>query len=81
MITRAIAHPQQIKMERVICNDPSHCHRSPVQICVSFIAAGHLVEITNDGGRYNIRIDEGPARLNITRERMNEYIIRNLINE
>lgn len=66
-----------LKAEQIVCRDRSHCHRSPIQNMVMLEINGHTVWITQDGERYNARIDSDLGRLDLTEQQLNQYVRNN----
>lgn len=66
-----------LKAEQIICHDETHCHSSPIQNMVMLEINGHTVEITQDGERYNARIDRDLGRLDLTEQQLNQYVRNN----
>ena len=62
-----------LKAEQIICHDETHCHSSPIQNMVMLEINGHTVWITQDGERYNARIDSDLGRLDLTENQLNQY--------
>ena len=57
------------------CHNPAHGHRSPVQRMGAFEYRGHYLQITQDGDRYNLRIDKGAAvYMDLTAAELNQHI-------
>lgn len=68
------ARGRVLKTEQIICHDPYHRHGSPIQNMLALDVNGHYVEITQDGARYNARIDGGPACFNLTDIQLDQFI-------
>ena len=63
-----------IKAVTFYCYDETHLHKSPIQNMVALEINGHFVEATQDGDRYNARIDEKRARFDLTRDQLDQFI-------
>jgi hypothetical protein len=59
---------------QVICYNEFHCHNSPIQNMVTMEINMHIVEITQDGNRFNVRADDGPAEYNLTPEQLDQFV-------
>lgn len=68
------------RSKRVRCQDPDHHHRSPVQTMYEVVYNGHNIEITEDGGLFDVRIDRDPtlARFDLPRDEMVWYVEDNI---
>jgi hypothetical protein len=62
------------KATRMTCTNPDHTHRDPVIDMLGIYVNDHYVEITRDGDRYNVRIDQCHTRFSMTEAQMNQYI-------
>lgn len=61
-----------VKAEQIVCHE--HHHRSPVQNMIGFYLQGHYVEITQDGDRYNARIDGENSEFGMTETELIKHI-------
>lgn len=65
----------QATYEVVECNDKTHCHRSPFQHIFSGYRNGHFVELTIDGDRCNVRVDDDPfAKIDVSFDVASAYV-------
>jgi hypothetical protein len=74
MNTLTITGMRVLEHKQVVCRDPYHVHNSPVQNMLALEVNGHFVEVTQDGETFNARIDEGPARFNLTAKQLEQFI-------
>ena len=56
------------------CDDPTHSHRDPVQVMGAFEVKGHFIQVTQDGDRYNLRIDRDATYYGLTAAELNQHI-------
>lgn len=63
-----------LKSEQLVCLDETHLHRSPVQKMIALDVNGHLVEVTEDGDRFNVRVDESLTRCDLTVEQAVDFV-------
>lgn len=59
---------------QIICLDETHLHKSPVQNMLALDIDGHFVEVTQDGDRFHVRIDESLSRWDMTVEQAVEFV-------
>ena len=62
--------------EIVECHDPAHGHNSPYQEMFAGWHNGHYIQVTIDGPAYNVRIDDGIAKFDISRDAAAAYVER-----
>jgi hypothetical protein len=63
---------QVVRAEQIECH--KHNHRSPIQNMIGFYLRGHYVEVTQDGDRYNARIDGDNADYGMTESELIRHI-------
>jgi hypothetical protein len=63
-----------LKSKQLICTEPEHLHNSPIQNMATFEINGHVVEITQDGETFNVRIDGGKDRYDLSNEQLDQFI-------
>jgi hypothetical protein len=64
----------------VVCNNPYHKHKSPMQEMIAVEYCGHDVAITRDGDSYSVRLDRDPLtdKHGLTVEETIAYVERNV---
>ena len=63
-----------LKLEQFTCNDPTHCHRSPVQKMAKLELNGHEVDVTQDGDSFNVRVDRRSLGLGLRWNQVYEFV-------
>jgi hypothetical protein len=72
-------HVKLLNSKQIVCTDPDHMHRSPLQNMATFLIEGHIVEVTEEGyNNFNARIDGGVACYDLTAEQLDIFIKDNL---
>jgi hypothetical protein len=51
---------ERAQHETIICDDPIHCHKTPVQEMFGVEYKGHHIAVTKDLDVFNVRIDRNP---------------------
>lgn len=60
----------------IVCRNPYHAHRSPIQELTAVEYCSHHVAVTRDGDAYSVRLDRDPLtdRCNLTEEEAIAYV-------